>query len=130
MPVAQKKMRAFTLVEVIVVTIIIGVMAILAMPGFINTRERILDNEAKANLKLIQNAEKIYRLENNTYINCANTSTVNTTLKLSLPTSNWNYKVVSASATQFTAKGQRTSNNNCKWQINEFNDAATAGCTW
>ncbi len=68
----------------------------LALPNFFKTKERTLDKEATANLKLIQAAEKIYRMETNTYYNSVsfNNALINQNLKLSLPTGvsvNWVY---------------------------------------
>lgn len=60
-----------------------------------------LDKEATVNLKLIQAAEKIYRMENTFYYPYtgyapANTDSINTNLKLSLTTKNWNYSIPTA----------------------------------
>jgi prepilin-type N-terminal cleavage/methylation domain-containing protein len=82
-------MRSFTLIELVIVIIIIGILATLATTQYGGAREKAVDKEAISNLKLIQSAEKIYRMEsnNNTYYppaGSANTTDINTNLKLSL----------------------------------------------
>lgn len=89
--------RSFTLTEMLVVIIIIGVLATLATNYYGTFREKSFDKEAQANLILVAAAEKIYRMENNQdeYIGCVTTSEVNTNLKLSISaeTSAWDYQV-------------------------------------
>jgi len=84
------KKKSFTLIEIIIIVIIIAILAALALPGFDVTKERTLDKEAKANLLLIQAAEKIYKMEQNVYYPDATAtnviSDINANLKLSLPT--------------------------------------------
>ena len=93
--------KGFTLIELLVVVIIVGVLAALALPGFTKTKERVLDKEAKANLALVQAAEKIYRMENTSYYpvsgSVSSISSINSNLKLNLPNStNWSYSVSSS----------------------------------
>jgi len=96
---ARDNIKAFSLIELIVVIIILGILAAISIPAFQKTQERAFDNDAKASLKLIQSAEKIYRLETGFYYPPGSTdgnhSTINTNLRLSLPvtTSKWNYTV-------------------------------------
>ena len=85
--------------EVLVVIIIIGILAALAMPGFGVSKERVLDKEAKANLALIQAAEKIYKMESGIYYPSSGTTNViadiNTYLRVNLPAGalSWTYTV-------------------------------------
>lgn len=104
------KKKGFSLVEVVVVIIIIGILVALALPGFGVTKERTLDKEAKASLRLIQAAQKIYRMEMGFYFprdpsnptgrSSSDVSEINTSLKVRLrlpPTPpqalSWNYMV-------------------------------------
>lgn len=93
-----KQIKAVTLLELLSVIIIIAILVALALPRFGTMKERALDNEAKANLKLIQAAEKIYRMEAGFYFpfnDTKYTQDLNINLKLSLPTGdnrNWTYQ--------------------------------------
>ncbi|MCM8780687.1 MAG: type II secretion system GspH family protein [Candidatus Omnitrophica bacterium] len=105
----------FTLLEVLIVLIIVGILAALGLPGFTKAREMALDKEAIASLKLIRAAERIYRMEVGDYCRSAacsgNETLINQYLKLFLPTTNkrWNYKVDPAGTpSYFNAKAQRT----------------------
>ena len=84
--------KAITLLEILVVVVIIGILATLAVPNFNRMRERALDREAEANLRLIEAAEKIYLMEYIQYWACNDTTEVNNNLRLNIPIGrNWNY---------------------------------------
>jgi len=125
--------NGFTLVEILMVVLIAGILAAIALLQFAPTKEGALDREAKANLKLVYAAEKIYRTEMNFYVNAANTTTVNDILKLSIPSgsgASWNYKVVDGAATTFTGKAQRVTDSRV-WCINQSTDEPyQSGCAW
>jgi len=87
-------MRSFTLLELIVVLIIVGVLATFAVTHYGVYQERSLDNEAEANLNLIIAAERTFRMEQGNYFISAAEATLNTNLRLFLPTAAnrpWDY---------------------------------------
>ena len=96
----KKKLRSFTLIEIITTITIIGILATVAVVNYGPARENILDTEAQQNLRLIQAAEKLYHVRFSLYYppNAgtaeANITFINRDLKLDLPTVNitWNYK--------------------------------------
>ena len=100
--------NSFTLIEILVVIIIIGILASLALPGFGISREGVLDKEAKTNLSFIQEAERFYRMESGSYYPASgNTSVIadiNTYLRVNLPSGalSWIY-TVDGDSTQTTA---------------------------
>ncbi len=53
----------FTLTEILVVVIIIGILATLALPMLVKTLEKAKVGEAMSNLNLIRTGQKIYFLE-------------------------------------------------------------------
>jgi type II secretory pathway pseudopilin PulG len=88
-----------------VVVIIIGVLAVLAVNQYFGSQDQALQREAVTNLKLIAAAEKIYRMEVGGYVNASNAATLNDYLSLMLPTASpkWNYNVTNASGNHFEA---------------------------
>src|ERR687889_2185351 len=59
--------RGFTLIELLVVVIIIGILAAIAIPVFLNQREKGYDAQAKSDLRNAATAEETYMTDNNTY---------------------------------------------------------------
>ena len=56
--------KGFTLIELLVVIIIIAILAAIAIPAFLNQREKGYDASAKSNLKTAQTAEETYATDN------------------------------------------------------------------
>src|SRR3989338_2643420 len=56
-----------TLTEVLIVVVILGILATLALPMFVKTIEKAKVGEAMSNLNLIRTGQKIYFLEFSTY---------------------------------------------------------------
>jgi len=90
------KRKSFTLLELLVVLIIVGILATIGLVNQSGVREEALDKEARANLKLIVAAEKIYAMETGNATYGSNITDLNTHLKLLLPAGarrNWDYNV-------------------------------------
>ena len=64
----MKRGSGFTLLELIMVVIIIGVLAGLAIPQYINAVERAKAGKAISGMGLIRQAENLYRADNDTYV--------------------------------------------------------------
>lgn len=67
----KKKNEGFTLLEIIIVIIIVGVLASLALPKFFSTVEYSRSTEALGNLNAIRGAmERCSLQQNDNYANC------------------------------------------------------------
>ena len=60
----QTRRNGFTLVELVVVIMILGILATLAVPKLLNTAGRAKDNGLKQTLAVIRNAIELYTAEN------------------------------------------------------------------
>ncbi len=63
----HKDQRGFTLIELVVVVLIIGVLAGIAMPRLASAWDDAKTSACKANLKQIEAALELYYFENNKY---------------------------------------------------------------
>jgi prepilin-type N-terminal cleavage/methylation domain-containing protein len=101
-------MKGYSLLELIAVIVIIGILATIALSQYSGYRERTIDKEAEAHLRLIQAAQRIYRIENpNEYYpysgSVSNITDINDNLKLFLPTGGnrrWDYQAFSTGCSQ------------------------------
>jgi prepilin-type N-terminal cleavage/methylation domain-containing protein len=63
----MKKAKGFTLVELVIVIIIVGVLSILSFPIYQNQARRAVVSEGKSLLNSIHTAQKIYYAEYGTF---------------------------------------------------------------
>jgi type IV pilus assembly protein PilA len=59
--------QGFTLVELLVVIIIIGILAAVALPNFLNQAAKAKQTEAKQNIGMINRVQSIYRAQNDQF---------------------------------------------------------------
>ncbi|WP_164104295.1 type II secretion system protein [Candidatus Laterigemmans baculatus] len=67
LPIRRCQKRGFTLIEMVVVVLILGIVAAVAVPKMFNTADTAGENATHQQLALLRTALEIYRSENNTY---------------------------------------------------------------
>lgn len=63
----QGTRRGFTLIELIVVVVVLGILAAVAAPKFTNQADQARENAAKQTLAVVRNALELHRTENGGY---------------------------------------------------------------
>jgi len=99
---SPKTRRGFTLVELAVVIVIIGVLAAFGVPKFLQSVEKSKATEAFNYWSAVQSAEERYIAQNGVYWDTSVTSPLPTTLDIVLPTLQY-FDMTSITASNATA---------------------------
>jgi type IV pilus assembly protein PilA len=109
----HKSQKGFTLIELMIVVVIIGILAALAIPRFMRATTKSKQSEAKQILKQIYTMQQTYKQANDTYWISggvvANAAAPNAFATLGVevgPTARYSYSFIVETATTFT--GQAT----------------------
>jgi type IV pilus assembly protein PilA len=65
----KKGEQGFTLVELLVVIVIIGILTAIALPSFLNQTAKAKQVEAKTNMSSMNKIQQAYRIENGSFSN-------------------------------------------------------------
>ena len=123
--------------ELMIVLVILSVIAGLAVPNYRQTIERTRANEAIANLEIIHNGQKIFKLDNGAFwptsgtTNCAAPATcgaINAGLNTDIETDFYTLTVGPSSSSAYTARADRAGGS--KWYQITQTGAITSGGTF
>ena len=65
--IAANKQKGFTLIEIMVVVVILGILAAIAVPRIMNRPDTARITKAKQDIRVVESALKLYRLDNFQY---------------------------------------------------------------
>jgi type IV pilus assembly protein PilA len=94
----HKTNTGFTLVELVIVFMVIGILSAIALPSFLNQSAKAKQTEAKSYVGAVNRAQQSYRMENNEFAGSL------TDLQIGVPlgTVNYNYILNGADPDQAT----------------------------
>lgn len=98
------KRKGFTLIELMVVVVIIGILSSIAIPKFTSVKEKANEASCKCNLRSLGSAEALYYARHSVFTNVGNLATSGTMGNahlLECPTAGVRYVVVLAANTYF-----------------------------
>ncbi len=98
----------FTLMELLIATIIIGVLVAISIPLYLKNAEKAMGAKALENLQNIFNAEMLYMAENETFTN--NRAVLSTYSAIGPDDADWTYGITATQST-FLITATRTSPN-------------------
>jgi len=112
----RRILKGFTLIELIIVIIVIGILATIAIPAYLRVTERARGGRATAALDIISGGMKQFRAVNDTYAG-ATLANINTGFVELGPIAagtdgNWNYTIPVQTANTFTLRATRTAGSN------------------
>ncbi|MFC1806771.1 type IV pilin protein [Candidatus Omnitrophota bacterium] len=99
--------KGFTLIEVLIVVIILGILATIAVPQFVKIVEKARRAEAVTNISGIRTALAIYYLEEEGYQALGTASEIEGNLDVQVTENNWAYTVTAPTTTTYTVVATR-----------------------
>lgn len=110
----HNRQKGFTLIELMIVVVIIGILAALAIPRFMAATTKSKQSEAKGILKQIYTMERTYRQANNQYwgagvsADAANPDNFATIGVQIMASAKYTYDIITADATTLLARATAT----------------------
>jgi len=131
----KRRLKAFTLIEVISVLIIVSILVVVAVPNYQKAIEQARDKEAIAILRLIQAGERIYHSKIESYYPVTEgvlettAGNINDSLHLQLNEREWDYSVENRVGGVFVYKAEKAGIRTWVISNNDCNSVFSAYCT-
>jgi prepilin-type N-terminal cleavage/methylation domain-containing protein len=139
--------KGFSILELMIVMVIVVIISTFAIPSYAKYNERSRGKSAEANLSIIYNMEKRYKLDNGVYYECATSpcpgfscpvtagcslEIINAELGLFIRDPYFTYKIEIEGASGYKATATRSSTGACADQTMTLTNASsviTKGCS-
>jgi type IV pilus assembly protein PilA len=128
----HRSQKGFTLIELMIVVVIIGILAALAIPRFMRATTKSKQSEAKQILKQVYVMQHAYRQEKDTYTGNGETATaggVFATLGVEIMTSARYTYAITADSSSFTATATANLDDDGTVDTWTINEAGSLQCT-
>lgn len=123
----QRSETGFTLVELLVVIIIIGILGAIALPNFLNQDVKAKQTEAKQNIALVNKSQNAYRAENSAFASSFDVLAIGSvTGNATGNTSNYSYAIFAGTDTAtVTASALDTALKSYSGAVTRFSNGAS-----